>query len=284
MFIALSEPADISIRVNTVNTNIDKLFDSLSTSYADGVITKSKLIPNSLNVSGRANLLQSKEFQNGRFDFQDEGSQIISLILDPQEGESILDACAGAGGKTLHIANLMNNKGIIVATDTGQKRLNEILPRAKKAGIKIIETELIRLGSRTQTKYNQKKYDRILIDAPCSGSGTIRRAPFLKYNFSNDKLNELTRRQAGILQHYSKYLKPGGILVYATCSVFPQENSDIAQAFLAANENFEPCPLQETLDKHNIAVSCNTNSSDLTIVPHTYNTDGFYVAKFRKKL
>ncbi len=283
MFRALSIPATINIRVNTFNTNIKKLTESLSNSIDIRYLEPSSMIPDSINVLRRANLLQTKEFIHGRFEFQDEGSQIISFVLDPKPGEKVLDACAGAGGKTLHIGNLMNNDGFIMATDTGSKRLNEILPRAKKSGITIIKTELLHLGQSKVAEYSKYLYDKVLIDSPCTGLGTVRRAPFLKYSISKDKLEELNRRQIGILQHYSQYVAVGGILVYATCSILPQENSDIASQFLENNPDFEPCSLNESIKTHNLNLTLTEEVSELYLQPHIHGTDGFYVAKFRRK-
>ncbi len=284
MFRALSEPANFSIRVNTNTSNINDLFASLAKQVNNKTLQFSNLIPDSINVRNRANLNSTKEYNNGRFEIQDEGIQNISYFLDPKPGETVLDACAGAGGKTLHIANLMKNEGLIVATDTGNVRLKELTPRAKKARIKIIKTELVKLGSKDTYEYKKYQYDKVLIDAPCSGLGTVRRAPFLKYSFSKDKLEELNRRQLGILQHYAKYVKKGGILLYATCSILPQENSSIAQSFLEANPQFELCSINDSIIDHKIKITLKEEVAELYLHPQDYGTDGFYMVKFRKKI
>ncbi len=283
MFSALSGQAEISIRVNTLTSNKDDLFASLTKQFTNKYLQHSKLLPNSINLLNRSNLHTSKEYNNGRFEFQDEGSQIISYILDPLPGENVLDACAGAGGKTLHIANLMQNEGILMATDTGNKRLKELAPRARKSRAKIIKTELIKLGSKDQYEYKKHLYDKVLIDAPCSGLGTVRRAPFLKYAFSREKLVELNNRQLGILNHYSRYVKKGGILLYATCSILPQENSAIANEFLTANPQFELESINSSLAKHNINIPLEEDIAELYLMPHIHGTDGFYMVKFRRK-
>lgn len=259
---ALNEQADVILRVNTLKTTKEKLkaelFDlDIETDYlAD--------YPNALKLKERANVFQTEAFKNGLFEVQDASSQLVAAFLNIEPGMRVVDACAGAGGKTLHMASLMENKGQIIALDIYENKLFELKRRAKRNGAHNIETRAI-----DSTKVIKKLYDkadRVLIDAPCSGLGVLRRNPDAKWKLQADFIDKIKTTQQEILQQYSRMVKPGGQLVYATCSVLPSENQKQVDTFLksVAGANF-------TLIK------------DKKVLAHTSGFDGFYMALLEKK-
>ncbi len=190
-----------------------------------------------LLVDSGANIFKTKAFQDGWFEMQDVGSQRIAPLLDVRPGLRVVDACSGSGGKSLHLAALMNNKGYVLAMDIHDHKLQTLKKRAKRAGIHMIETRVIK-NSKT-VKRLKDKFDRVLLDVPCTGSGVFKRNPDAKWNLSEQGLLELTQLQSEILQRYSQMCKVGGKLVYATCSILPEENHAQVEAFLANNANFK---------------------------------------------
>ncbi|SEG33987.1 16S rRNA (cytosine967-C5)-methyltransferase [Oceanospirillum linum] len=218
--------------------------------------------PDALIIRGDVPLFRSKSFHDGWFEQQDLGSQQIARMLNPKPGMLTVDACAGTGGKTLHIAALMQNKGRIIAMDVEQRKLDQLRKRAKRTGINNLETRLIE--SSTQIKRLRASADRVLLDVPCSGLGVLRRNPEAKWNPLFDDLEQLCITQQDILQRYSKMAKVGGEVVYATCSILPMENQDQVAHFLQnCSGAFEL--LEET-----------------TIYPSTLNSDGFYMARLKR--
>jgi 16S rRNA (cytosine967-C5)-methyltransferase len=229
----LNQTAPVDLRTNTLKLLPTQLRDSL---LLEGVV--SDLIPGypeGLVLSERKNVFITNSFKKGFFEVQDRSSQRIAHILDPQPGERICDACAGAGGKSLHIAALMKNKGRILSMDVVDWKLKELRTRALRAGVTIIETRLIE-GTKT-VKRQECKFDRVLLDVPCSGLGVVRRNPDTKWKLTQKRLTELLELQAYILDFYSRMVKPGGVLVYATCSVIPQENERQVERFLNTHQD-----------------------------------------------
>lgn len=259
---ALNEQANVVLRVNELKTDINTLKEKL---VAHDIATDiSPEFPNALVLRERANVFSLPEFQDGLFEVQDAGSQKIAPFLQVEPGMRILDACAGAGGKTLHLAALTQNKGQIIATDIYSSKLKELKRRARRAGAHNIETRLI-----DTTKVIKKlhgKMDRILIDAPCSGLGVLRRNPDAKWKLEPQFLETIQNTQQEILQSYSKVLKSGGKLVYATCSILPSENQDQVKTFLESEigKEFE---LEE----------------EKSLFAHLDGFDGFYMARLSKK-
>ncbi|GAK96976.1 tRNA and rRNA cytosine-C5-methylase [Nonlabens tegetincola] len=259
---ALNEQANVVLRVNELKTDINTLKEKL---VAHDIATDiSPEFPNALVLRERANVFSLPEFQDGLFEVQDAGSQKIAPFLQVEPGMRILDACAGAGGKTLHLAALTQNKGQIIATDIYSSKLKELKRRARRAGAHNIETRLI-----DTTKVIKKlhgKMDRILIDAPCSGLGVLRRNPDAKWKLEPQFLETIQNTQQEILQSYSKVLKSGGKLVYATCSILPSENQDQVKIFLESEigKEFE---LEE----------------EKSLFAHLDGFDGFYMARLSKK-
>jgi 16S rRNA (cytosine967-C5)-methyltransferase len=189
-----------------------------------------------VRLEGKPALQKHPLFLDGSFEVQDEGSQLLGFLLQPKRGEMVVDFCAGAGGKTLLLGALMRNTGRLYAFDVSDKRLGKLKPRVARSGLSNIHPVVIASENDPRVKRLAGKIDRVLVDAPCSGLGTLRRNPDLKWRQSPEALAELTVKQAAILASAARLVKPGGRLVYATCSLLPEENEAIVAAFLAANE------------------------------------------------
>lgn len=234
---ALNEQAPVILRTNTLKTTRENLKKVLQ---EEEIITHPvKGYPEALQLEVRSNIFRTQAFKDGMFEVQDASSQMVSHMLDVKPGMRVVDTCAGAGGKSLHLAALMENKGLIIATDIYGNKLKELKRRAKRAGAHNIDTREIE-----NTKVIKKLYgsaDRVLIDAPCSGLGVLSRNPDAKWKLQPEFIENLKNTQAEILDQYSKILKPGGKMVYATCSVLPSENQEQVEKFLnrEAGKNFK---------------------------------------------
>ncbi len=259
---ALNRQAPVVLRANSLKTNPKDLRATLADQDIDTVIPNG--YPDALQLVERKNVFTSKAFKDGHFEVQDASSQKVARYLDVTPGMRVADMCAGAGGKTLHLAALMENKGQIVAMDIYEGKLKELKRRAKRAGAHNIETRVIESSKSYKKLYN--KVDRVLIDAPCTGLGTIKRNPDLKWKLEEDFVAKVIDRQAGLLEKYSKLVNPTGKLVYATCSILPQENELQVKNFLKTEEGqkFE-------LEKQE------------TVSPHKSGYDGFYMALLSRK-
>jgi 16S rRNA (cytosine967-C5)-methyltransferase len=225
---ALNKKATVVLRVNTLKTDLLTLQKGLQ---KEGVDT-SRIGPEALVLDGRRKMTSIDAYRYGMFEIQDYGSQQIAPFLEVEPGMTVIDACAGAGGKSLHLAALMKNKGKVIAMDIHPQKLRELRSRANRNGVKIIQTELIEQEIIEQFEASA---DRLLLDVPCSGTGVLRRKPDSKWKLTPEMINEFSGIQQNILQSYSQMVKPGGMLVYATCSVLPSENEDQVQEFLANN-------------------------------------------------
>ncbi len=229
---ALNKQAEVILRVNSLKTTKEKLRKSL---LDDGIVAESvKGHPSALKLSERANVFVTKSFKDGFFEVQDASSQLVSEFLEVKPGQRVVDTCAGAGGKTLHLAALMQNKGQLIALDIYENKLKELKRRARRNGAHNIEPRTIDSTKVIKKLYNSA--DRILIDAPCTGLGVLRRNPDAKWKLQPEFLEKITKTQQEILRSYSKMVKPGGKMVYATCSILPQENIDQVTSFLASEE------------------------------------------------
>lgn len=258
---ALNQEADVILRANTLKTDINKLQAAL---FDQNIETENlKGYPLALKLKERVNVFQSELFKEGWFEVQDASSQLVAELLDVKPGMRVVDACAGAGGKTLHLASLMENKGQLIALDIYANKLNELKRRAKRAGAFNIETRFI--DSTKVIKKLHEKADRVLIDAPCSGLGVLKRNPDAKWKLQPEFIENIQKTQAEILENYSKMVKPGGKMVYATCSILPSENEKQIKHFLKseAGKNF------------NLA-------KEKTILPSKSGFDGFYMALLEK--
>ena len=256
---AMNTPARVFLRVNELNTKHKELQNSLSKEKIETELVEG--VPSALRVTLRKNLFATAAFKQGFFEVQDAGSQQIAPFLQVEPGMRVIDACAGAGGKTLHLATLMKNKGSVIALDIHEWKLKELKLRARRNGIHNIEGRVIE-SSKT-IKRLAEKADRLLLDVPCSGLGVLRRNPDSKWKMRPEFLAEVKKIQADIIQRYSKMVKPGGKMVYATCSILPEENELQVQQFLAANPGF-------------------TLESEQHISPADSGFDGFYMARLSK--
>ena len=245
--------------------------------------------PWGLRIDGKPALNKFDVFTRGAVEVQDEGSQLLALLLDAKRGEMVVDFCAGAGGKTLAIAASMRSTGRLYAFDTSAHRLEALKPRLARSGVSNVHPAAIAHERDDRIKRLAGKIDRVLVDAPCTGLGTLRRNPDLKWRQSMQGVQEMAVKQAAILQSAARLLKSGGRLVYATCSVLPEENEAIAQAFTAANEGFEVLDIADLLgqlrvpDAQGLCSGGDSGSRYLRLWPHRHGTDGFFAAVWVKR-
>jgi 16S rRNA (cytosine967-C5)-methyltransferase len=224
---ALNQTAPVVLRVNTLKTNREALQKQLA---EDGIQANPlPSLPSALALAEKKNVFQTEAFKNGFFEVQDAGSQVIAPTLDVQPGMRVIDACAGAGGKTLHLAALMQNQGRLIAMDIEDWKLDELRRRARRNGVSNVETRLIEAKT---IKRLRETADRVLLDVPCSGLGVLRRNPDSKWKITPEFFSQIRQTQYDILSHYSQMVKPGGKLVYATCSILPSESENQIQRFL----------------------------------------------------
>jgi 16S rRNA (cytosine967-C5)-methyltransferase len=258
---SMNNKADLVLRINPLKTTKKNLIKKLYNQniHSEEITDR----PNALKVLKRVNIFRTIEFKSGFFELQDASSQLVAKFLDVNAKHKILDACAGAGGKTLHIASILNNKGNIVATDIHEYKLQELKKRARRNGIHNITTKVI---DNKFLKKNKNKFDRVLIDAPCSGFGVIRRNPDSKWKLNPKDFNSILNDQIKILNDYSKLVNDNGIMLYVTCSIFPSENEKQIELFLSSEFGKKFKIIEEK-----------------KISPYDSGYDGFYLAKLKKK-
>ncbi len=257
----LNQPAEVILRVNTLKATVDQVANEL---FDIGIETERiPGYPFALRLKERTNVFVTQAFKDGFFEVQDASSQKVAVFLDPKPGERIVDACAGAGGKSLHIATLMDNKGQIIALDIYESKLKELKRRARRNDVFNIETRTI--DSTKVIKKLKESADKVLIDAPCSGLGVLKRNPDTKWKMNPEFIENIKQTQRELLDSYSKMTKPGGILVYATCSIFPSENEEQIKSFLNRKEGESFKLIQEE-----------------KIAPSESGFDGFYMAKLQR--
>ncbi len=263
---ALSGPATLDLRINALKATREAAMLALAREGLSAQPTP--FSPWGLRLAGRQSVTQGKSFQDGLVEIQDEGSQLIALLVDAKPGMRVVDFCAGAGGKTLAIAMTMDNKGHIVACDVSAPRLEGAIKRLRRAGVHNVESHLLAAGDKW-VKRQEQKFDRVLVDAPCTGTGTWRRNPDARLRLREEDLNELIAKQAAILDHAQKLTKPGGKLVYATCSLLNDENEAQVEAFLTRHPTYRQVPVEapEAL-----------RGPHLRLSPRLHNTDGFFAA------
>jgi 16S rRNA (cytosine967-C5)-methyltransferase len=235
-------------------------------------------------LHGKPALHKVAAFAGGAFEVQDEGSQLLALLTDAKRGEMVVDFCAGAGGKTLALGAAMRNTGRLYAFDVSGHRLDAIKPRLARSGLSNVHPVQIAHERDDRIKRLTGKVDRVLVDAPCSGLGTLRRNPDLKWRQSPALLSDLLARQAAILRSAARLLKPGGRLVYATCSLLQSENEQVAEAFTAEQgASFEVLPAQGLLEAGRVAAAADLVSGPyLRLWPHRHRSDGFFAAAWRR--
>ncbi len=274
---ALLAPAPLDIRTNTLKTERAALQQSLARAGHD--LSPTPLSPWGLRRAARAGLFRTPEFAAGHFEVQDEGSQLIAPLLEPRRGERIVDYCAGAGGKTLHLSALLANSGMLYAFDTSQKRLNRLRERATRAGCDNIRIQTLETGPDNRLKRLYGKIDRVLVDAPCSGTGTVRRSPDIKWRLAEERVTELAGQARAILTQAARLVRPGGRLLYVTCSVLREENEDVIADFLAEHGgDYTPIDTHGVLTRRGIPLSAQAMDAgpSLRLWPHRHGTDGFF--------
>lgn len=269
----LLEPATVHIRVNPLKMGRNELRAGIRNIPLDYGL----LSPLALRTGIHAQLERHRLYRDGCFEFQDESSQLVAYACDPGKNDQIVDICAGAGGKTLHLAALQGDKGRIIASDLESKRLGVLEIRAKRADLRSIKIE--KLNNISTLKVSA---DILLIDAPCSGSGVYGRHPDRKWALSRKKLDYYIKTQEEILENYSGLVRKGGILVYATCSLIPAENGRQIEKFLKRHPEFTCSPLQAVFDKYDIPLSVPGNAGMLQILPQEYESDGFFIARLQR--
>jgi 16S rRNA (cytosine967-C5)-methyltransferase len=287
LFDRLNSAPPLCLRVNSYKTSVGALERILQDEQT--IAHRGELSPFALIVDERKDLFNLKSFRDGLFEVQDEGSQLISLLLDPKPNARVLDACAGAGGKTLHLGALMKGRGELFAFDTDARRLAKIDKRIQRAGLQNIRA-LNTAASFQRFKAGYfGKLDGLLIDAPCSGIGSVRRAPDIKLHASPQLVDAMNKKQQEILNTFCAYLKPGGRLVYATCSILPAENIDIVERFLAENRNFKLKPIYQALNEMKVDYDAAklreifADAEMLQLYPHIHGCDGFFAAILEKQ-
>ena len=283
----LNRGAGLDLRVNDFKAKRADVQKALALSGIKAVPTPYS--PWGLRIAGKPALNKYEAFVRGEFEVQDEGSQLLALLLDAKRGEMVVDFCAGAGGKTLAIGAGMRSTGRLYAFDTSAHRLDSFKPRMARSGLSNVHPAAIAHERDDRVKRLSGKIDRVLVDAPCSGLGTLRRNPDLKWRQSPQSVLEMVQKQTAILQSASRLLKSGGHLVYATCSVLPAENEEIAQAFGLANPEFVPLEASQVLaglkveQAPTLCVGGENGGRYLRLWPQRHATDGFFAAVWQKK-
>lgn len=279
---SLNESAPLDLRVNTFKAKREDVAKALADARIDAQPTPYS--PWGLRVQGKPALNKLEVFTRGDVEVQDEGSQLLSLLTDPKRGEMVVDFCAGAGGKTLALGAAMRNTGRLYAFDTSGHRLAALKPRLARSGLSNVYPAQIAHERDERIKRLAGKIDRVLVDAPCSGLGTLRRNPDLKWRQSPESIEELRVKQAAILAGAARLVKPGGRLVYATCSVLEQENEAIVTEFTTAHgKDFKQLPVAELLEKAHVAGAEGLVRGDcLRLWPHRHGTDGFFAAAWER--
>ena len=276
---ALNEEAPVDIRTNLLKTTREALQASLA---SEGfAMAATPLSPIGLRMTKRSAIFTSQAFKFGWFEMQDAASQMVALMVDARPGQKVIDFCAGAGGKTLALAAQMQNKGQLLAWDTSKKRLEQMPDRIKRAGVDNVRIHPIESENDAFIKRHKETADRVLVDAPCSGSGTWRRNPDLKWRFSEKDLAEIIAIQSSILDSASRLVKVGGRLIYATCSLFESENERQIADLLTKKANFRVVEWSKIWDKDSpLGDSPNIeNDGDyLRVSPHKDGVDGFFAA------
>lgn len=282
---SLNASAPLDLRVNMLNDKREDVQRELKLAGIDARPTPYS--PWGLRLADKPALTKLDAFARGAVEVQDEGSQLLALLLEARRGEMVVDFCAGAGGKTLAIGAAMRSTGRLYAFDTSAHRLDALKPRLARSKLSNVHPAAIAHERDERVKRLAGKIDRVIVDAPCSGLGTLRRNPDLKWRQSLAAVQEMTVKQAAILESSARLLKPGGRLVYATCSVLPEENEAIAQAFGQAHPEFKPLRVAEILQHQKIEPAGLTSGEGgmyLRLWPHRHRTDGFFAAAWERSL
>ncbi len=269
----LLSPAPLDLRVNTFLAAREPVLERLA---ADGIeAVPMRFAPTGVRLAGKPALQHHPLFLEGKVEVQDEASQLLTWLVAPHRREMVVDFCAGAGGKTLALGAAMRSEGRLYAFDTSKSRLANLAPRLKRSGLSNVHPQHIDSEHDSRIKRLAGKIDRVLVDAPCSGLGTLRRNPDLKWRQSQAGLAQLVAKQTAILAAAARLAKPGGRLVYATCSLLREENEDVVAGFLASHPEFHPLSCTEILASQGIALD---TGPYLSVFPHAHGMDGFFAA------
>ncbi|MFZ6688255.1 RsmB/NOP family class I SAM-dependent RNA methyltransferase [Undibacterium sp. SXout11W] len=270
---SLNTPAPLDLRVNAIKGNREDVIASLA--QAPILAEPTPYSASGLRVIKKPSIQNLPLFKDGTIEVQDEGSQLLAQLVGARRGEMVADFCAGAGGKTLALGALMRNTGRLYAFDISEKRLAKLKPRLARSGLSNVHPVVIAHEKDAKIKRLSAKLDRVLVDAPCSGLGTLRRNPDVKWRQTAEGVAELNVKQASILASASRMVKPGGRLVYATCSILDEENEDIVNAFLAEHADFTLVPASKVLAEQKVELEM---GDFLKLYPHIHQTDGFFAA------
>lgn len=284
---AMTEPAPLDLRVNTLKAERNEVLSALRAGTREhGPVDAeaTRFSPEGIRLYEKPALTRWGVYRDGLVEVQDEGSQLIARLLAPRRGEMIVDFCAGAGGKTLALGALMRSSGRIYAFDINAKRLAGFGPRLKRSGLSNVHPAAITTENDPKVKRLAGKIDRVLVDAPCSGSGTLRRNPDLKWRFDETELARVNEVQGNVLRAAARLLRPGGRLVYATCSLLARENQQVVERFLAENPEFAAVSAGEILAAQGIDVDqAGRFAPYFVMLPHLHGTDGFFAAVIERR-
>jgi 16S rRNA (cytosine967-C5)-methyltransferase len=274
---AMKLGAPLDLRVNAIKADREYVLEELRAHHV--AVEPARYSPDGLRLADKPGLMTWPAYREGRIEVQDEGSQLIARLVQPKRGEMVVDFCAGAGGKTLALGALMRSSGRLYAFDINEKRLAGLGPRLKRSGLSNVHPVAIRNESDARVRRLSGKCDRVLVDAPCSGSGTLRRNPDLKWRFSEAELARVNEVQHAVLRAAARLVKPGGRVVYATCSLLERENQQVIETFLAEHPEFEVVPAATVLRAQKIEVDHLARFAPyFVMLPHLHATDGFFSA------
>ncbi|HEX4325633.1 MAG TPA: RsmB/NOP family class I SAM-dependent RNA methyltransferase [Burkholderiales bacterium] len=277
----LKQAAPLDLRVNLMKNTREEALTQLKAGEIEGAATRYS--PHGIRLAGKPVLQRNALFLAGGVEVQDEGSQLLAELMAPKRGEMVIDFCAGAGGKTLALGALMRSSGRLYALDVAAGRLAKLKPRLSRSGLSNVHPLRIESENDIKVKRMAGKADRVLVDAPCSGLGTVRRNPDLKWRHDPSDIAELAVKQAAILVAAARLVKPGGRLVYATCSLLREENRAVVDAFLAAHPEFAEIDAVEVLAKRGIVIE-SAAAPALELLPQVHGTDGFFACVMERKV
>jgi len=278
MAAVLNTPAPLDLRVNALKASREDVIAELA--QAPIVAEPTPYAPLGLRVRKKPALQNLPLFKSGAIEVQDEGSQVLAQLVGARRGEMVVDFCAGAGGKTLALGAIMRSTGRLYAFDVSEKRLTKLKPRLARSGLSNVHPVVIAHERDAKVKRLAGKIDRVLVDAPCSGMGTLRRNPDVKWRQQASSIGEMTEKQASILDGAARLVKFGGRLVYATCSLLNEENDAIVEQFLATHPDFTLVPVSQVLAEQRIPLEM---GATLKMLPHKHGTDGFFAAVMERK-
>ncbi|MBS4029581.1 MAG: RsmB/NOP family class I SAM-dependent RNA methyltransferase [Ignavibacteriales bacterium] len=277
LFISMNQQAPITLRINPMKCTREKCKQRLLSQNI--AVSETRFSPFGLQAQKRFPVNTLPEYIEGWFEIQDEGSQLLSLLFNARPGETILDACAGSGGKTATMAMMMNNRGNIFATDIRPTILNRLQHRMQRIGAKNVS---IHLAKKMKDKNPSPQFDGVFIDAPCSGTGRIRRDPMVKWRTSEESIRENTLQQSYVLNLYAGFVRPGGRVLYATCSLLREENEDVIEKFLGEHNDFELVAVKNILKEISLSETLPEQEEYFRLLPHLHGTDGFFGAMMQR--